>query len=198
MKTESQRDRLARCEKEVEANPTKPSVYYNLGLALTTSGRVKQAEEAYVKAVELDPGLVKAWVNLGGVRLLHWDFEGCLEANLEAARLQDDLLIAHFNMGQAYLYLNNSEKLVECNQRVLELDRDHAEGHYYASVGYLALGELGAAERHLGRAMELGHSPTQDFVKAMEKAHTKKYHQQQKQSLIEISGEKTPKSNKEE
>ena len=198
MSTESQRDRLARCQKEVDENPQKASAYYSLGLALTTSGKVRTAEDAYVKAVELDPGFVKAWVNLGGVRMLHWEFQGCLEANQEAVRLQDDLAIAHFNMGQAYLYLNDPENLVKCNQRVIEIDRDHARAHYYAAVGFLALNDLGAAERHLGRAMDLGHSPTQDFVKAMEKAHGKKFHQQQSQTLIEITGDKSPESNKEE
>ena len=81
MKTESQRSRLERCQIDVAAHPERASAYYNLGLALTISGRVKQAEDAYLKAVEIDPAMVKAWVNLGGVRLLHWDFPGCLEAN---------------------------------------------------------------------------------------------------------------------
>ena len=40
------------------------------------------------------------------------------------------------------------------------------------------LDNLGAAERHLGRAIELGHRPTQDFVKALEKAQQKKARQQ--------------------
>nr|CAJ31131.1 protein containing a tetratricopeptide repeat [uncultured sulfate-reducing bacterium] len=197
MKAETQRKRLERCQKDIDAHPEKATAHYNLGLALTISGRVKQAEETYLKAVELDPSLVKAWVNLGGVRMLHWDFQGCLEANQEAARLQDDLVIAHFNMGQAYLYLNDPENLIRCNKRVLEIERDHPAAHYYAAVGYLATSDLGATERHLGRAIELGHSPTHDFFKAMEKAHTKKFHQQSK-TLIEITGEKTPDSNHKE
>ncbi len=86
MTRERQRDRLARCQKEVEEHPERASAYYNLGLAYSSSGRVKQSEEAYLKAVELDPRMVQAWINLGGVRLLHWDFQGCLEATQKAAR----------------------------------------------------------------------------------------------------------------
>jgi hypothetical protein len=56
---------------------------------------------------------------------------------------------------------------------------------------------LGAAERHLGRALELGHRPTQDFIKAMEKAQLKKQ-QAQPLSLIEISGAETPDNTKED
>ena len=197
MENESQRHRLERCQKDAEEQPERASAHYNLGLAYTVSGRVKKAEESYLKALEIDPTMIRAWVNLGGVRLMRWEFQGCLEANQAAAKLRDDLPIVHYNMGQAYLYLNDPENLVRCNKRVLELERDHPAAHYYAAVGYLAMGNMGAAERHLGRALELGHTPTQDFIKAMEKAQVKKQ-QSQPISLIEISGAEAPDKTKED
>ena len=197
MEGESQRHRLERCRQEIEEHPERASAHYNLGLALTISGRVKQAEEAYLRALELDPMLLQAWVNLGGVRLMRWEFKGCLEANQRAAEIRDDVPIVHYNMGQAYLYLNDPEQLVNCNRRVLELDKDHAAAHYYTAVGYLALDNMGAAERHLGRAIELGHRPTQDFVKAMEKANIKKQ-RENNVTLIEISGAEAPDNTKED
>ncbi len=197
MKNESQRHRLERCQQDVAEHPERASAHYNLGLAYTVSGRVKQAEESYLRALEIDPTMIKAWVNLGGVRLMRWEFQGCLEANQAAARLRDDLPIVHYNMGQAYLYLNDPESLVRCNEKVLELDRNNGAAHYYAAVGQLAMDNLGAAERHLGRALELGHQPTQDFIKAMEKAQLKKQ-QTQPISLIEISGAETPDTTKED
>ncbi|MCG6950377.1 MAG: tetratricopeptide repeat protein [Acidobacteria bacterium] len=197
MENESQRHRLERCQQDVEDHPDRASSHYNLGLAYTVSGRVKQAEEAYLKALDIDPTMVQAWVNLGGVRLMRWEFQGCLEANQAAAKLRDDLPIVHYNMGQAYLYLNDPENLVRCNERVIALERDHAAAHYYAAVGHLAMNNLGAAERHLGRALELGHRPTQDFMKAMEKANLKKQ-RSQRISLIEISGAEAPEKTKED
>ena len=197
MEHESQRERLDRCQREVEEHPDRASAHYNLGLAYTVSGRVKQAEESYLKALEIDPTMLEAWVNLGGVRLMRWEFQGCLEANQAAVRLRDDLPIVHYNMGQAYLYLNDPENLLRCNERVIELDRNNGAAHYHAAVGHLAMDNLGAAERYLGRAIELGHQPTQDFVRAMEKAHLKKQ-REQNVTLIEISGAKTPKTKKED
>jgi tetratricopeptide (TPR) repeat protein len=197
MEGESQRHRFERCLHEIEEHPERASGHYNIGLAYTVSGRVKQAEAAYLKALELDPTLVQAWVNLGGVRLMRWEFPGCLEANQRAAEIRDDLPIVYYNMGQAYLYLNDPEQLVRCNERVLELDRNHGAAHYYTAVGYLALDNMGAAERHLGRAIELGHRPTQDFVKAMEKANLKKQ-RKKNVTLIEISGDETPDKTKED
>jgi len=197
MENESQRHRLERCQREVEEHPERASSHYNLGLAYTVSGRVKQAEEAYLKALEVDPSMIQAWVNLGGVRLLRWEFQGCLEASQAAARLRDDLPVVHYNMGQAYLYLNDPENLIRCNEKVTELDRENGAAHYYAAVGHLAMGNIGAAERHLGRAIELGHQPTQDFVKAMEKAQLKKQ-REQPISLVQISGAKAPDNTKED
>ena len=86
---------------------------------------------------------------------------------------------------------------MRCNQRVIELDRDNGAAHYYAAVGQLALGNLGAAERYLGRAIELGHQPTQDFMKAIDKAQQKKA-KHQNVNLVKISGAKTPKKTKED
>jgi len=187
---ESQKRRVARCRAKVEEQPASPAAHYNLGLAYTASGRVKLAEEAYRKALELDSTMVEAWVNLGGVRLLRWDFQGCLEANQEATRLDDRLALAHYNMGQAYLYLNDPDNVLACNKRVLELERDNRAAHYYAAVASLALGKRGAAERHLARAIELGHQPPQDFLKAMEKA--RRTAARGGASLVEISGTESP------
>ena len=163
---------------------------------LSAPGRFQAAEQAYQKAVALDPTLVEAWVNLGGVRLHGWDFEGCLEASRKAVELNDELLIAHHNLGQAYLYMNDPDNLVRCARNALRLDRDHAASHYYAAVGLLALGELGAAERHLGRAMELGHRPTQEFLRALERAQRAKA--EGRINMVEIAGGEAPEKPKED
>jgi len=195
-KPESRTARLKRCLKAVEDHPQSAMAHYNLGLANQKTGRFQTAEEAYSKAVELDPGLTEAWVNLGGVRLHNWDFEGCLAASKEAVRQRDDLLIAHYNLGQAYLYMKDPENLVSCNKRVLELDRDHPEAHYHCAIGLLAIGDVAGAERHAGRALELGHRPTPDFLKALEKA--KRSHAEGRISITEIAGADGPDKPKEE
>ncbi len=194
--SERQKDRLARCLREVEDHPGSATAHYNLGLAYTVSSRVRQAEEAYLKAVELDPDLVQAWVNLGGIRLMRWDFKGSLAANEEAVRRRPELAEAHFNMGQAYLYLNDPVNLLHANQRVLELEPNHGAAHYFAAVARLAMDELGAAHRHLARAIELGHSPPPEFIRAMEKAQVE--HARSRTTLIEITGKQDPETPKED
>ena len=196
-RTESLSERVERCQEQIEQRPDSAVAYYNLGLAYQSWGKFRLAEEAYSAAVELDPELVEAWVNLGGVRLHLWDFDGCLEASRQAVERSDDLLLAHYNLGQAYLYKNEPENLVRCAKKVLELDRNHAAGHYFAAVGMLATGDLGGAERHLGRAAELGHQPPPEFLRAMEAARQKNA-RRRKGNVIEIAGAKLPDESKED
>ena len=193
---ESRTERLDRCLKAAEENPQSAVAHFNLGLAYQKTGRFGLAEEAYVKAVEIDPGLTEAWVNLGGVRLHNWDFEGCLEASKMAVRQRDDLAMAHYNLGQAFLYMNDADNLVACNKKVLELERDNAAAHYYAAVGLLAVGDVSGAERHAGRAMELGHRPTPEFLRALEKAQ--RTGAEDGITVVEIAGGDAPEKPKED
>ncbi len=164
------KERIEHWKRRVEESPDSAAAHYNLGLAYTAVGKMTSAEGAYRRAVELDPTLLEAWVNLAGTLLLQWRFEECLEASRKAVELRDDLPVVHFNMGQAYLYLGDADGLVECNRRVLELDSDHPAANYFLAVGLLAQKKVAKARFYLERAMRLGHRPTPEFLRAMERA----------------------------
>lgn len=167
---EDLKERLDRSQERVVYAPRSARAHFNLGLAFTELGLTSRAEAAYGKALEIEPGLVEAWVNLAGIRLLRWDFEGCREANREALLRSPGCLLAHFNLGQASLYLGDGPAVVACNREVLRLDPNHPAAHYYLAVGLLATGEQDAARRALARAMELGHMPTPEFLKSLERS----------------------------
>lgn len=173
MLKESARQRIDRCLAAVRADPDSALAHYNLGLAYGSTGRARSAEEHYRRALEIDPELVEAWVNLGGVRLQQWDFEGCLAATREAVARRPNSAIAHFNMGQAHLYLGHAEELVACNRRALELDPRNGAAHYYLAVGLLASDQVDEARKELNLAVRLGHRPTVEFLRGLEKAEMK-------------------------
>ncbi len=165
-------DRIRRWEKRLEEKPDSAVACFNLGLAYSDVAKMTSAEKAYRKAVELEPSLVQAWVNLAGVLLMQWRFEESLEAGKIAAELDSGLPLVHFNMGQAHLYLGDSEALVECNRRVLEIESDHPAANYFLAVGLLAEGNAKEARFYMDRATRLGHRPTPEFLKAMDRAET--------------------------
>jgi tetratricopeptide (TPR) repeat protein len=195
MTNESANDQLKRCLEKVEENPESAVAHFNLGLAYTQKGRMNSAEDSYRKALEIDPGLIEAWVNLGGALLLKWDFEGARDANLKALKLKDDLLLAHYNLGQAFLYLGDAESVERCNRRVVELDPAHAAGHYFLAVGLLALNRVAEARESLAEAMKLGHRPTPEFLKGLEKAE--KHSMADNVNLVTHIGAEAPEDSKE-
>ena len=188
---------LERCLKRVEERPDSPRAYFNLGLAYTQQGRVDQAETAYRKALELDPDLVEAWVNLGGVLMLRWDFENSMEANREALKRKEDVLLAHYNLGQACLYRGDADGVVQANRRVVELDPSHAQGRYFLAVGLLAQEKTDEAKAELARARALGHSPSPDFLRALEQAEGKLQKGEGTVQNVDQIGDETPKDAKE-
>ena len=195
MVTESLKSRVERCMREAEARPDSSVAHFNLGLAYTQQGLMTSAEKAYRRALELDPDLVEAWVNLGGTLLLKWDFKGSLEANQEAIRRRDDVLLAHFNLGQACLYLEDAAGLVRCNQRVIELDPGHAKGHYFLAVGLLAIDRLAEAREALSRAVALGHRPSPEFLRGLERAEKRTG---ESTNLKDLAGATAPEITKED
>jgi tetratricopeptide (TPR) repeat protein len=163
------KERLERSQSRVAEAPDSARAHFNLGLALAELGFTSRAEAAYAKALDIDSGLVEAWVNVGGVRLMRWDFDGSREANREAIRQRPDCLLAHYNLGQASLYLGDVPAVLACNREVLRLDPNHAAAHYFLAVGLLASGEAEGARRALATAMELGHMPSPEFLRGLER-----------------------------
>ena len=162
--------RVDRWRDEAARKPDSAVAHFNLGLAYTELGRMSSAESAYRRALELAPDMVEGWINLGGVLLLQWRFEAALEATREATARVPGSVLAHFNQGQAHLYLGNAQDVVECNRRVLELDPNHAAAHYFLAVGLLATERVEEAREELARATRLGHRPTAEFLRSLERA----------------------------
>jgi Flp pilus assembly protein TadD len=170
-------DRVERCRRRIQTDPTSATAHLNLGAALMEINRIREAEEAFRRALELRPGYPEALVNLGGVLLARWDFQGCVEANRKAAQAKPELMLAHYNEGLGHLYLGEGEAMVACFQRALELDPQNPACEYYLAVGLLACGAVAESRLHLDAAVAGGFSPVPEFLKALEKAegrpHTK-------------------------
>ena len=162
--------RVAGLREAAAREPGSPTIQLQLGTALAKSGAVGDAERAFQRALELEPEMPEALVNLGGVYLARWDFRQCVEVNRRAAERKPTLLHAHYNQGLGHLYLGEAVEMVSCFQRVLELDPRNAGGRYYLAVGLHAVGQLDEARKQLAIAIELGHHPEPEFLRALERA----------------------------
>ncbi len=160
---------LRKLQDAVAKNPDSAVAHLRLGTALLKARRLKTAEEALRRSVELEPDFAEAWSNLGGLLLSRGDFTGCVEVNRRAQASNPKLVQAHYNEGLGYLYQSEAEQMVVCFERVVELEPKNGGGHYNLAVGLHALGKIEAARASLARSLGLGWSPDPGFLKALER-----------------------------
>jgi tetratricopeptide (TPR) repeat protein len=123
-------------------NPSVPSYYNNLGIALLAKGEVEEAETACLSALRLNPRFPEAWNTLGNV-FNAWgrpaDAIPCFD---EALRLQPDFTEALGSLGVAFQFLGYLGEAVQCQEGVLQLRPGDPEARYHRSIIHLLRGEF--------------------------------------------------------
>ena len=114
------------------------------GNTLEDAGRLDEARQQYLAALELMPELAPAHLNLGNVLLAQGERQGALEAYAAALRYKPDYVGAHFNLGNAYVALRRFTEAARSYEAALALKPDFVD----ALVG------LGYAQHELGRLTE--------------------------------------------
>lgn len=186
MSDDSGLSRLEKLRREVAENPGSARAHLKLATLLLRAQKLSEAEAELLRALEADGSCVEAWVNLGGVKLTRFDFAGCVEANSRALQVDPNCLLAHYNRGLGHLYLKQPEQMAECFGKVVELDPEHGSGHYHLAVALHALGRTPEAYRHYRRCLQLGHSPTEEFIREMEKFEKSLVKQEGTAAVVEL------------
>jgi Flp pilus assembly protein TadD len=113
----------------VHHEPHNPLHRYNLGMALSDTGRLDEAQKQLREAVRFDPRNVNARVALGVAKTRDGDHEGAISILREAADLGPDNPWAHRNLGaclfrcgkgaEAEVHLRKSVELAPQDQQSL-------------------------------------------------------------------------------
>lgn len=121
--------------------PEFPSMYLNLGLTLTDSGRHEEALSAFRRVLGVNPGCAEAHCNIG-VDL--WRQNKRQEAVAEfrrALELDPALVQANFNLGNALAVLGRFDEAMQSYRRATAAAPDFASAH----------AQLGGLLRRVGR-----------------------------------------------
>ena len=130
-------------------------VFSNYGVILKNLGKLKDAEWAHRKAIELKPNFAEGHSNLGNTLK---DLGKTEEAELslhKAIELKSDYTEAYLNLG---LILKNLDKLKEAElstRKAIELKPDYAEAHTNLGSILKNLGKLHEAEVSTRKAIKL-------------------------------------------
>ena len=129
---------------------------YNAGRRLDPNeGKVDEARQMYLKAIELDPDYCDAMDNLG----LLYRREGNLEEAIKWYKRSIEVLyenpVPHQNLGHAYLLQGKTDEAMAEYQVLLELDPNNPEGYYGLGNVYLIREDYQEAVEQFKKAEEL-------------------------------------------
>lgn len=172
---------MARLQKEVEHDPTDPTMWFDLGVATNQAGlqyggllvekaKFENAAPEEPKAGEAAPeekaecpscseqGCCSAqaeepiMVDLTPAMPL---FERSIECFTKVLELEPDYYGCYTQMGTVYANMQRLDKAVECFTKALEDDDEDFSAVYYLACAYRDLGNAEQAEKLFKRAEEL-------------------------------------------
>jgi tetratricopeptide (TPR) repeat protein len=128
--------------------------WFNLGIEFEATS-TEEAEQAYIKALELDPKLSEAHLNLG--KLYH--DAGMLEKSEAHYRAAVEYAprdaTPYFNLGVLLEDLKRPREAARCYQEALDRDSAFADAHYNLGLVLESLGNKKDAFTHLRTARKL-------------------------------------------
>jgi protein O-GlcNAc transferase len=126
-----------------------------LGAANMGLGRLKEAETAFAKTVELNPAAAGAHNNLGAVLREQGRYEAAIERYDEALRLMPDYAEVHCNRSVALTELGRFDEALANQERALRINPNYADAYYTMGMTLKAKGDRDAALESHQKALQL-------------------------------------------
>jgi tetratricopeptide (TPR) repeat protein len=144
--------------------PDRPDVRVYLGGALLNLNQLQQAFDEARRSMALDAGYAKGYILAGRVCAAREQWDAAQEFFAKAQGLAPGDLDAWYFSGRAYYDANRFERSIEAFEHALRLDPE--QGRVYENLGLAqdALGQFAAAERSLGKAVELAHGAYRPYL----------------------------------
>ena len=119
------------------------------GLELEEEGAsVREAMDAYRKALELNPDAAGAWVNIGTLHYQQRELEEAERCYRQALKTSPNYALAHFNLGNICEESERLSEAVNHYRLALRLQPEYGDAHYNIALVYERAGELMRAAKH--------------------------------------------------
>lgn len=129
----------------LETVPDNAEVYNNMGVAYSCLGNFEQAENYYVKAIDLNPEMAQAYINLSDLYYKAGDLASALGTLQRGSyELRDNLAIAHL-LARVYIEDQRWDDAIDELDRVLEGEPENYDAYYDLGHVYFELGDYEAA-----------------------------------------------------
>ena len=134
--------------------------HYNLGEYYAGKGRLDEAMDNYLKAIQIRPGYDDALNNLGVALALKGELDEGIARIREAIHYHPGKADTHYNLGNIFVMQHKLDDAANAYTEALRLKPDYSEAHNNLANVLLAQGHADAAVRHYQEVLRLNPNHT--------------------------------------
>jgi len=166
-------DAIAEYEAAIKLAPNEPRLHEGLGTEYRLAGKLPEAEQAYLKELEIDPENISAQYKLGVLAIESGDPARGKSLIEGALRVKPDLQHAEYNLGRAEMLLGNDAAAVQHLERATSAagsDPEVVEQSWYQlGIVYRRLHRLEDAQKAMVTFQKLKDEEAENSQKALKR-----------------------------
>jgi tetratricopeptide (TPR) repeat protein len=139
----------------IESDKETAEVYFYLGNAQYSMGKLEDAKASFERAIELDPDFYKAMVNLALVLEDKGDYQQAEKTYLDAIEVNPGDALAMSHLGSLHYAQGDFERAIDLYRKALEVDPECAQAYYNMGVAFADARIFREAIRLWERVVEL-------------------------------------------
>lgn len=128
--------------------------FYNLGVLLARTGKIKEAEAAYIKSIELNKNHIESYVNLASLYKNN-DNNKALEYLMAAYKIAPNEENIVLSLAQTYRALFQNSTSIDILNKFLNVKPLSVEAYALLAINYMDLGEYSNALSYYDIALNL-------------------------------------------
>jgi tetratricopeptide (TPR) repeat protein len=179
-------DAIAEYEAAIKLAPNEPRLHEDLGTQYRLAGKTQEAEQAYLKELEIDPQNITAQYKLGVLAIEKGDAAHGKSLIEAALRVRPDLQHSDYNLGRAEMLLGNDAAAAQHFERATSAagsDPDVVEQSWYQlGIVYRRLHRIDEAQKAMAAFQKLKDEEADNSAKAL-----KRYQAQQNSNSAQPS-----------
>jgi predicted CXXCH cytochrome family protein len=140
-------------QRAMQAAPTDPAVWFQLGSLDSNQGRNAQAVTELEKAVSLDPDLAEAHENLGVALAESGQMDRAEAAFRDSLRIRPYDARTYSNLGKLLAQKNDMPQALYCYEKAIAVRPDYASGHFEYGMLLARLNRLDVAQQQMEAAL---------------------------------------------
>lgn len=169
-------DAIAEYELAIKLAPNQPRLHEELGTQYRLAGKLPEAEQAYLKELEIDPQNVTAQYKLGVLAIEKGEAARAKELIEAALRIRPNLQHAEYNLGRAEMLLGNDVVAIKHFERAVsadvaaESDPEVVEQSWYQlGIAYRRLRRMNEAQKAMATFQRLKDADAESSTKALKR-----------------------------